>query len=77
MTAGRAMARGLGSRSRRRLLGVGWLEADAAREHASSRRKHRDLGSLLGALLRALGGGYGGDVSLALGVGAVASVFLR
>ena len=40
---------------------------------ASSGREHRTLGSLLGALLCALGGGYGGDDSLSLGVSAVAS----
>ena len=42
--------------------------------HASSKRDRSALGSLLGALLCALGGGYGGDDSLALGVGAVAPV---
>ena len=40
---------------------------------ASSGREHRALGSLLGALLCALGGGYGGDDSRSLGVSAVAS----
>ena len=41
--------------------------------HASSRREHRALGSLLSALMCALGGGYGGDDSRSLGVSAVAS----
>ena len=48
--------------------------ADAARELEA---RHHALGSLLSALLCALGSGYGGDDSLALGVGAVASVLLR
>ena len=66
------MARGLGSR--RRLLGVGWLEA--------GRRRTRVRGAIiarsarfLARLLRAFGGGDGGDDSPALGVSAVASVF--
>jgi len=76
MTAGRALARGLESRSRRRLLGVGWLQAD--------RRRTRARGAIIARSARfsacslsALCGGYGGDDSLALGVGAVASVLLR
>ena len=71
VTARRAVARGLGSR--RRLLGVGRLEA--------GRRRTRARGAIIARSarfsarsLRALGGGYGGDDSLALGVGAVASM---
>ena len=40
----------------------------------SSRRDRRTLGYFSAPLLRALGGGYGSDDSLALGVRAVASV---
>jgi hypothetical protein len=72
VTARRAVARGLGSR--RRLLGVGWLEA--------GRRRTRARGAIIARLsrfsarsLRALGGGYGSDDSLALGVGAVCPMF--
>ena len=74
MVAGRAVARGLGSR--RWLLGVGWLEA--------GRRHTRARGAVIARsarfatrLLRALGGSYAGNDSLALGVSAVASVCLR
>ena len=73
VTARRAVARGLGSR--RRLLGVGWLEAGRRRTRArdaiiaySARISERSLHAL---------GGYGGDDSLALGVSAVASAYLR
>jgi hypothetical protein len=69
------VARGLGSQSRRGLLGVGWLEADAA---ACELKTHTHSARLSArSCLCALGGGYGGDDSLALGVSAVASVRLR
>ena len=74
VTAGRAVARELGSR--RRLLGVGWLDA--------GRRRTRARGAIIARSARvsarflcALCGGYGGDDSLALDASAVASVCLR
>ena len=66
------MARGLGSR--RRLRGVGWLEAGRRRTRARGAIIARSA-RLAARSLRALGGGHCGDDSLALGVGAVASVF--
>ena len=71
VTAGRAVARVLGSQ--RRLLGVGWLDA--------GRRRTRARGAIIAYSARfsarflcALCGGYGGDDPLALGVSAVASL---
>ena len=67
------MARGLGSQ--RRLLSVGWFEsADAARKLDARSSRAR---LAFWRPLRALGGGYGDDDSLALGASTVASVCLR
>ena len=74
VTARRAVARELGSR--RQLLGVGWLEAGRRRTRARDAIISRSA-RFSTRLLRALGGGYGGDESLALGVSAVASTCLR
>jgi len=70
VTARRAVARGLNSR--RRLLGVGWLEAGRCRTRARDAIIARSARFSTHSL-RALGGGYSGDDSLALGVSAVAS----
>ena len=72
MAVGRAVARALGSR--RRLLGVGWLETGRRRTRARDAIIARSA-RLSARLLRALGGGYGGDGSLALSVSAVVSAF--
>ena len=61
------------SRSRWRLLGVGGLEAGHRRTRARSTIIARSA-RFLTRLLRASGGGYGGGDSLALGVGAIATV---
>ena len=74
VTAGRAAARGL--KSRRRLLGVGWLEAGRRRTRARGAFIARST-RFSARSLRALGGGYDGDGSLALGVSAVGSMCLR
>ena len=68
VTARRAVARGLGSRRRR--LGVGWLEAGRGRTRARGAIIARPA-RLSARFLCALDGGYGGDDSLALGVSAV------
>jgi len=71
VTARRAVARGLWSRRRR--LGVGWLEAGRGRTRARGAIIARPA-RLSARFLCTLDGGYGGVDSLALGVSAVASV---